>query len=114
MVKETISLSGGLSIMRRRDADGDPILFSLKVRTFNRQSKKGGKLLFIKKAELLPLSSVKDFKAPTAEALAFVAGVKRSPNHFEQKTRNIKLPNGSIKKINLNYLISVNSIEIMY
>lgn len=114
MVKEAIKLKEALSIMRRLDKEGEPFPFSCQVRTFNRQSKKGGRLLSISQAILLPLSGGNSQTPASVESLKFISPAKRSPNHYENKTRNIKLPNGNVKKINLNFLISINSLQVTY
>lgn len=41
--------------------------------------------------------------------------VRRNPNHFENKTRNIKvLPQGDIKTINIRFIIEFNGKKVIY
>ena len=114
MNRNTISLSGALEVMNRKDVDGEFFPFDCTVRTFNRHSKTGGNLMELRQVQLLPLSGKLKKTSTRVEDLRKLPGIERNPNHFENKTRNVKLPNASVKKINLNFLISINGVNVIY
>lgn len=114
MDDKVISLSEALQVMNRKDAEGEFFPFECEVRTFNRYGKTGGDLLKMRQVQLLPLSNGKQKTSTDVRDLQRLPGMERNPNHFEHKTRNVKLPNGSIKKINLNFLISINGVKVIY
>jgi len=39
--------------------------------------------------------------------------VKRNPNHYENSTRNLKLPNGEIRKVHIRLLRQMNGKTIL-
>jgi len=112
---ETIFLKQALDIMSRRDVNGQPIPFDCAVRTFNRTTKKGGRLKTYSGARLLPLSSgeghVKEENIKSLENIPLAA---KNPNHFENRTRNIKTSTGKTRTINLNFLIKVDGTAVSY
>lgn len=113
MQHQTISLKSALEIMRRTDSENEPVPFDCSVRTFNKTTKKGGKLKEYSKVKLLPLSTGLSLK-DSLEDLQKIAVESRNPNHFENKTRNIKTSSGQVRKINLNFLITVNGLYVTY
>ncbi|MCQ4039738.1 hypothetical protein [Riemerella anatipestifer] len=38
----------------------------------------------------------------------------KKPNHFANRTRNIKLPDGQIKKINILFIQEYNGKKVVY
>lgn len=107
MVK-TISLSEVLVDMKKLDKHNNPIPFSIKVRTFNLQNKTGGRVKDYPKAVLLNPPKKKG-----AKRLAMTTPFK-NPNHWENRTRNIKLPDGQIKKINILFIEEYNGKKMIY
>lgn len=98
---EKIYLKDVLSDMRKLDAAKNAIPFSLAVRSFNKQNKFGGKLTIYQNVTLLQQpKNKKDFD--------------KNPNHWENRTRNIKLQNGEIKKINILFITLYNGKEVVY
>ncbi|MFK8302703.1 hypothetical protein ACI75Y_07300 [Capnocytophaga stomatis] len=98
---EKIFLKEVLSQMRKLDEAKNPIPFSLGVRTFNKQNGYGGKLVVYPNAVLMQQpKNKKDFE--------------RDPHHWENRTRNIKLQNGEIKKINILFITHFNGKEVIY
>lgn len=103
--------------MRTLDADGRAPFFDIKVRTLQRNSKRGGALRHYEKAKMV--MAEENPNANTVEALRIKPRVKpvfsKSPNHFENKTRNIKvMPQGDIKKINIRFIIELNGQKVIY
>lgn len=81
-------------------------LFTLEIRTFNRFNKSGGKTVIYRNAELL--------KPPKKKGLIRLSDPTpfKNPNHFENRTRNIKV-DGEIKKINIIFIIRFNGILVV-
>ncbi|MEN9907147.1 MAG: hypothetical protein RLZZ540_288 [Bacteroidota bacterium] len=103
-----------LEEMKKTDANGNAISFDIEFRTFNRNNKMGGvlkkyqnaKLLIGKKLKGKPFIDVEHFYRPVR--------VRKNPNHWENKTRNIELTGGQIKKINILFITKFNNLEVIY
>lgn len=102
-----MNLRDVLADMRKLDENKNPIPFDIVVREYSRQNGTGGKLTKHnnatlmqqgKKRSLVSLASGKDLK---------------NPNHWENKTRNIKV-NGQIRKINILFIIEYNGHKVVY
>lgn len=116
MQQETIYLNDALQQMQTLNSSGRAPEFSIKVRTLNRFSKTGGKLHHYPKAKLVikeenpNLNSVNSLRNKPKEKTT-----RRNPNHFENKTRNIKvLPQGNFVKIHIRYIIDFNNKKVIY
>ncbi|MGD1319531.1 hypothetical protein [Chryseobacterium sp. 2R14A] len=81
--------------------------FTLEVRTFNRYNKTGGKTVIYSNVELL--------RPPKKKGLQRLADPTpfKNPNHFENRTRNIKLEDGTIKTIHIIFIIRFNGIKVI-
>ena len=98
---DKVFLKDVLAEMRKLDERKKPIPFSITVRTYNKQNGFGGKLLIYHNATLMQQpKSKKDFE--------------KNPNHWDNKTRNIKLADGSIKKIIILFIVAFNGKEVVY
>lgn len=110
-----IFLRDVLERMRTLDENGRAVQFSISFRTLNRQSKTGGRLITYPEAKLVIKEENK--KADSNHALRYFkkqVKVRRRPNHWDNKTRNIKLPNGEIKKVLINHIITFNGLKVVY
>lgn len=112
---KTYFLREVLAEMRSLDKEGKAIPFSIAFRTYNRFSKKGGILKRYPVAKLVMQEEYKKEdsilslrRAPRKQV------ARKNPNHFDNKTRNIKLPTGQIKKININYIVEFNGKKVVY
>ena len=117
MSLDTIYLSDVLEKIKTLDANGKAVTFSLKARTLNRNSRTGGKLVEYPKAKLV--MPEENPNADSVESLRTkrksLSGIRRNPDHFGNKTRNIKLlPGGEIKKIHIRYIIEFNGQKVIY
>jgi hypothetical protein len=114
MESNFIFLSEALKIISLKDKDNKPFPFDISYRTFNSQTKMGGKLKVYEGVKHLPESNSENL--PTLNPTIIFAAEKsdRKPSHFENRTRNIELPNGDIKKIRIDFLISVNGKSVIY
>lgn len=102
-MEKTIFLKDVLNEMKKLDIHKNPISFHLKVRQYNRQTKQGGKVKIYENATLLQQSKEQKLKKRAT-----------NPNHWENRTRNIKLPNDSIEKIHILFIIEFNGQKVIY
>lgn len=116
-MQETIFLNQVLEIMRTPNNEGRAVKFDIAVRTFNKNSKSGGRMQRFESAKLVmeekPLNSLGLHnlqKLPSEKRETF----KKSPNHFTNKTRNIRLDNGDIKKIHFRFIDTFNGKKVIY
>lgn len=113
----TVYLKEVLEQMRKLDTNGRAVRFDISVRTFNRQTKKGGKLKVYNNVKLVmnekgvdrdSIYALQNFKNGTA------VRDRKNPRHFQNKTRNIRLESGEVKKIHINYIIEFNGKKVVY
>lgn len=109
-----ISLKEGLEILNQKDAKGTLIPFDLTYRTFNATSKKGGKLKTYSGARLLLEKNPNAIHRDTIENILVPIKKTKNANHFENRTRNIQLPDFSVVSIRIDFIISINNKEIIY
>jgi hypothetical protein len=114
MENGTITLSEALEIMRRRDSTGRLIHFNITWRTFSASNRTGGKY----RAEdgvtcLVPGKKNADTTINIYNLLEEVKATK-DPKHYKHFTRNIKLPCGSKRKVNILFIISINDQKVIY
>jgi hypothetical protein len=100
-----LSLTEALKIFNLRDANGMFVPFDIEYRTFNEQTKQGGKLKKYFDVKYLPQAN--------NEEESFIPGTK-TPNHYKNRTRNIELPNCDIKKIRIDFIVSINNTKVIY
>lgn len=116
-MEQSIYLQDALQQMKTLDDNGRAPIFSIAVRTLNKYTKQGGRLLVFPTAKLVikeenpnknSVASLKVKPQPTS-------GTRRNPNHFENKTRNIKiLPQNEIIKIGIRHIIKFNNQNVIY
>ncbi len=85
--------------------------FALSFITFDKKRDKGGELINVKSAVKF-MSKPLQQKAITAAQPEFVM-VSKNPKHFENATRNIKLQNGSIRKVHIRLIRLFNNKKVM-
>lgn len=114
MEKATISLKEALSLMAKKDDNGRLLSFDLTYRTYNSTSKKGGKLkTYFGSKLLLEANPNKEYKDNAENIMSAMKAVKNA-QHFENRTRNIELSDGSVVKVSIDFLISINNKNIIY
>lgn len=107
-MEKTLFLRDVLTEMKKLDKQNNPIPFCIKLRSFNRQNKSGGNLISYNNAILL-----KPPKEKGAKRLAMDTEFK-DPKHWENRTRNIKLDTGEIKKIHTIFIVEFNGKKVVY
>lgn len=117
MLQQNIFLKDVLSTMSTLDDKGRAVPFSISFRTLNRNSKTGGKLVTYEQAKLvikeenLNTNSINNLRTQPKRK----TNVRRNPNHWDNKTRNIKvLPSNNIRKIHINHIITFNNQNVVY
>jgi hypothetical protein len=113
MVKH-IFLRQVLEVIKKTDANGEAIPFDIEFRTFNRNNKMGGVLKKYEGAKLLIGKKLKGKPFIDVEYFYRQQRVRKNPNHWDNKTRNIELPGGQIKKINILFITKFNNLEVIY
>jgi len=110
-MEKTIFLSEVLKIIHLKDEEGNPVKFDVEIREFSRQNKTGGKYRVYNDACLLTAKSV---KGKSGLQKIIEDRTKKNPRHWENRTRNIELANGEIKKISTLFIIRFNGMEVLY
>ena len=113
---DTILMRDVLKIMRTPNEEGRVIPFNITWRTLNKNSKTGGAF---KRAENAKLVTKEKGIDPNSiyglqHFMKKIKATKKSPNHFTNKTRNIRLESGDINKIHILHIIEFNGQKVMY
>lgn len=112
-MENQISIAEISEYMSATDPAGNPLKFDLVVRGFSRQNKTGGKLSFYNGVQKPKPKGGKNSKSLFSKLLGSEKA-RKNPNHFENRTRNIELENGEIRKINLLFIIKFNGKNVIY
>lgn len=113
-MNETISLTDALEIIDRQDKMGGAIPFDLSFRSLQRNSKTGGKLYTYDQVKKYRKKKYMHSDQAMVNAVQSAVAIKKDANHFVNRTRNIELQNGEIKKIHIRLMISINGQTIIY
>lgn len=109
----TVSFSECLAIINQKDKRGNSVPFDVDVYSLNKQSKKGGVLKRYKNVKLLAWEKRERTLHGQVKAASTEVRSKKNPNHFGNRTRNIELPNGDIKKLHLRIIDSINGKKVL-
>jgi len=117
MSDDTIYMTDVLEQMRSLDEEGRAVPFSMKVRTLQKNSRTGGKMITYPKAKMVMAE-----ENPNRDSIMALrtkrtsrTGISRDPDHFGNKTRNIKtIPGGDIRKIHIRYIVEFNGKKVIY
>lgn len=113
MVKR-IFLRQVLEAIKKTDAKGNAVPFDIEFRTYNRNNGMGGVLKKYERVKLLIPKKLKGKPFIDAQHFYRPVRVRKNPNHFENRTRNIELTGGQIKKINILFITKFNNLEVIY
>jgi hypothetical protein len=114
MENATISIKEALILMAKKDDLGRLIPFDLTYRTYNSTSKKGGKLKTYFSSKLLLESNPNKENKDTIDNIMDAVKAVKNAQHFENRTRNIELSDGSVSKVIIDFMISINNKKIIY
>lgn len=103
-----------LEEMKKTDSKGDAIPFSIEIRTYNRNNKMGGVLKRYEGAKLLMPKKTKGAPFNPNSLLKREEIKRKNPNHWQNRTRNIEVVSGQIKKLNILYITKFNDLEVIY
>lgn len=113
-MNNSIFLRQVLLEIKQVDANGNAIPFDIEFKTFNKNNKMGGVHHSYSKVKLLIGKKLKGKKFIDAEHFYRQVRVRKNPNHFDNRTRNIELSSGSIKKINILFITKYNGQQVIY
>lgn len=113
-MKNEISFSEVIAIIDRVDKVGNAVPFDIAFRTLQRNSKTGGRLVTYKQVKKARSKKGVPTKASLLASVQSPTGLKKKPNHFKNRTRNLQLQNGEIKKIHIRLIDSVNGKKMHY
>lgn len=113
MVKH-IFLREVLLAIKKVDEKGNAIPFDIEFRTYNHNNKMGGVLKSYTGAKLLIGKKLKGEKFELTTNVFREQRVRKNPNHWQNKTRNIELESGHIRKINILYITKFNDEQVIY
>lgn len=112
-MNQSIFFKKVLEQMELKTPEGLAVPFDISVREFSAQNSSGGKLKRYNDARLL-VSKPKKNKGSLFHKVFSSQKFSRTPNHQENKTRNLELANGEIKKINIRFIIEFNGKKVVY
>ena len=105
-MQKSILLSQVLNEIRKLDERKNPIPFKISIRTFNTQNKSGGRFVTYENATLMQ-------PPKTAGVVRLSQDIDfKNPNHWKNRTRNIKTNEG-IKKIHILFIIKFNGLDVI-
>lgn len=105
-MQNQLFLADVLKEMKKLDENKTPIPFDLEFRTFNKQNKSGGRLINVENSTLMQPP-----KQPGVIRLSQNLDFK-NPNHWENRTRNIKTNDG-IKKVHIFFITKFNGRSVI-
>ena len=114
VMNETISLLQAIEIIDRTENLNQSVPFDISFRSLQRNSKTGGKLYTYKQVKKLRKKPQKLTQSSFLAAIQSTNTAPKHPNHFKNRTRNIELQNGDIKKIHIRLIISINGKNVIY
>jgi hypothetical protein len=94
--------------MDRTDTEGKPVRFSIKFVTADRIRKTGGEIITVDKAEKCV--------GKKAEKVIHATPINtnREPNHKDNQTRNIYIPDsGQVRKVHTRLIIEFNGLKVI-
>lgn len=100
--------------MGQTDSNGRPAKFDVETRTFNRYAKTGGQYKIYEDAELVMYQKRSKIDREIAMLKSTEKKERKNPHHFANKTKNIRLASGKIRKINLLFIIKFNGKKVIY
>lgn len=105
-----IRLNDALKLMDHLDHRGNPIPFDLLVLTADRKRDSGGDWKELKGCILAKHNK----KLPLHTRRVDGFGGSRKPNHYQNATRNIQSPDGSITKVHIRLIKKYNGQTILW
>lgn len=110
-----IRLWEALEIMDSVDQQGRPARFQIKFVTADRTTKKGGEIIELKDASKCPIRTKKGKEIfPQRRNYPVQDRMIKDPHHWNNSTRNVRLPNGQKRKLHIRLIIEFNNKKVCY
>ena len=97
---------------------GKPPRFDIVIWTFDHKRRTGGEEISFKNVCLNDIKPDKKYELVAKENLRESTEAKqvliKNPNHRANKTRNLRLPNGQVRKFHIRFIKSFNGQQIIY
>lgn len=114
-MEQHVFLRQVLTEMEKVDSLGNAVPFTIHYRTYNQNNKTGGRHIVYENVKLLiKPKAKKENKFIPEQHLFRQHRVRKNPNHWDNKTRNIETPAGMIKSIKILYITKFNGLEVVY
>lgn len=96
--------------------NGKPCRFSLRVISYDESRGTGGEILDFNDVCLNDAKITIKHTVPLEHRRLAEPKVtqSRNPNHKENKTKNLRLANGQIRKIHIRFITHFNNINVVY
>jgi hypothetical protein len=107
---DVILIKDALRLMERLDHKDRPIPFAITFVTADRQRKKGGKIMELNGAILSKHNTLLPKYIRTVDG----HGNSKTPRHYENSTRNVQSPDGTITKVHIRLITQFNSKKIIW
>lgn len=107
-----ILMKDALALMEARDASDKLVTFDCEFCTYSTKRSEGGKIVKLTGARLS--FDKKPFKGKASVIKSERTFSAHQPNHFVNKTRNLRLPNGEIRKLHIRMLLTFNGKQVVY
>jgi hypothetical protein len=111
---KSISLNEVDELMSRRDNTGAAVPFDIAWRTFSSKKKCGGGFRALERVTYKPSANPDIIKKENREQLLQPVKTAKDPDHSEHWTRNLQLPDGSVRKVYLEFIIMINEFKVRY
>jgi len=113
-MKNGISFKAAIAIIDKVDAQGKACPFDISFRTLQRNSRTGGRLVTYRKVKKYRVKKGAPHKKAILKTVQSGTTTKRHPNHYTNRTRNLELQNGEIKKIHVRLIDTINGKKMHY
>ena len=108
-----IMLNQVLKDMCKVDHKGRPVPFSIQFCTASKKRRTGGELIDLPQAVLSWNQKKGASKSePLPEGKTAIESAKK-PNHYRNRTRNLVLPNGEMRKVHISLITRFNGHEVI-
>lgn len=106
-----ITLKNALELMEKMEGFNQ-VPFDIEYCSFSKSRGTGGEIISLKGVTLNKLKS--DEKMSPAIQTKIAVRSERQPAHFQNKTRNVTLPNAEIRKLHIRFILKINGLTVVY
>jgi hypothetical protein len=113
-MENSISFQQAMQVIDKVNDSGLPIPFDITFRTLQVNSKTGGRLVTYKNVIKSRSKNKASSTASILKAVQSPRATEKNPEHYKNRTRNLELQNGDIKKVKIRQIIKINGKTIHY